>query len=113
MENNPSSGSSLLLPMALRWLVCVLGFLLLLGFHANRSTLNSTWLGPVGETTPPLQRGQARILFRTMPPPSTQSPIPDGNALISTSVLGMHSRMYDERYFEQLSLTIFKSVTVM
>jgi hypothetical protein len=27
--------------------------------------------------------------------------------------IGAHSRMYDERYFEQLSLTIFKSVTVM
>src|SRR5208283_2886707 len=40
-----------LVPIALRWLVgCVLGFLLLLVFHANRSTLNSTWLGPVSET---------------------------------------------------------------
>jgi hypothetical protein len=26
---------------------------------------------------------------------------------------GVHSRIYDERYFEQLSLTIFKWVTVM
>src|SRR5260370_28893950 len=40
-----------LLPVALRWAAgCVLGFLLLLVFHANRSTLNSTWLGPVSET---------------------------------------------------------------
>ena len=40
-----------LVPIALRWVAgCVLGFLLLLGFHANRSTLNSTWLGPVSET---------------------------------------------------------------
>jgi hypothetical protein len=29
---------------------CVLPFLLWLGFHANLPTLNSTWLGPVGET---------------------------------------------------------------
>lgn len=40
-----------LLPIVLCWAAgCVLGFLLLLGFHANRSTLNSTWLGPVSET---------------------------------------------------------------
>jgi hypothetical protein len=37
-------------PMARRWAArCVLGFLLLLVFHANRSTLNSTWPGPVDE----------------------------------------------------------------
>jgi hypothetical protein len=36
--------------MARRWAAgCVLGFLLLLVFHANRSTLNSTWPGPVDE----------------------------------------------------------------
>jgi hypothetical protein len=29
---------------------CFLGFLLLLGFHGNLPTLNSTWLGTVGET---------------------------------------------------------------
>jgi hypothetical protein len=28
-------------------------------------------------------------------------------------VKGAHSAIYDERYFEQLSLTIFKYVTVM
>jgi hypothetical protein len=40
-----------LLPIALRWAAdCFLGFLVLLVFHANRSTLNSTWLGPVSET---------------------------------------------------------------
>jgi hypothetical protein len=40
-----------LLPIALRWAAgCFPGFLRLLGFHANRSTLNSTWLGPVSET---------------------------------------------------------------
>jgi hypothetical protein len=40
-----------LLPMALLWAAdCFLGFLVLLVFHANRSTLNSTWLGPVSET---------------------------------------------------------------
>jgi hypothetical protein len=40
-----------LLPMALRWAAdCFLGFLLLFVFHANRSKLNSTWLGPVSET---------------------------------------------------------------
>jgi hypothetical protein len=49
--------------MALRWAAsCVLGFLLLLVFHANRSTLNSTWLGPVGETSQSLQRGRAFLL---------------------------------------------------
>jgi hypothetical protein len=30
---------------------CCLGFLLLLGFHTNLFLLNSTWLGPVGETS--------------------------------------------------------------
>src|SRR5216684_1342281 len=40
-----------LLPITLRCAAgCFLGFLLLFGFHANCSTLNSTWLGPVSET---------------------------------------------------------------
>jgi len=33
-------------------------------FHAKLSTLNSTWLGPVGETTQSLQRGRAAVLFQ-------------------------------------------------
>ena len=47
----------------------------LLGPHANCSMLNSTWLGPIGETSQSLHRGRAILLFRTTPPPSTQSPI--------------------------------------
>jgi hypothetical protein len=33
-------------------------------FHAKLSTLNSTWLGPVCETTQSLQRGRALSFFK-------------------------------------------------
>src|SRR5260370_35383387 len=46
---------------------CFLGFLRWSGFHANLSTLNSTWPGPVGETSQSPHRGRAAILFRTTP----------------------------------------------
>jgi hypothetical protein len=60
-------------PMALRWVVgCFLGFLLWLGFHANLSTLNSTWPGPVGET------------YSVSPAGSGRSPFQDNAATIYT-----------------------------
>jgi hypothetical protein len=40
-----------LLPTGLRRTTgCCFAFVLLFGFHANCPMLNSTWLGPVGET---------------------------------------------------------------
>jgi hypothetical protein len=45
-------------PILLPWMVgCFLGFLLWLGFHANLSTLNSTWPGRVGENLLSLPSG--------------------------------------------------------
>jgi hypothetical protein len=47
----PSLLAVYLVPMALCWAAgCFLGFLLWLRFHASLPMLNSTWLGPVGET---------------------------------------------------------------
>src|ERR1700730_6604521 len=67
-----------LIPMAARRRFgCFLDFPLWLGFHANLSTLNSTWPGPVDETHSVSPSGSAVLLFRTTPPPSTQSPIPE------------------------------------
>src|SRR6266481_10127803 len=66
-----------LVPIALCWIGCFIGFLPWLRFHASLPVLNSTWLGPVGETSQSLQRGRALLLFRTMPPPSIQSPTPE------------------------------------
>src|SRR5260370_31742589 len=61
------------LPIALCWAPgCLLGFLLLFGFHANLSTLNSTWLGPVGET------------YSISPAGSGPYPFPDNAATIYT-----------------------------
>jgi len=57
-----------LVPMVLRWMVgCSFAFLLCLGFHASLPMSNSTWLGPVGETSQSPQRGRAVLLFRTTP----------------------------------------------
>jgi hypothetical protein len=58
-------------------LVCFAEFfavLLRLRFHADLRILNSTWLGPVGDNTHSPHRGRAFVLFRTTPPPSSQSP---------------------------------------
>ena len=43
---------------------CFLRFVLMTMFHAKLSTLNSTWLGPVCETTQSLQRGRALSFFK-------------------------------------------------
>ena len=48
----------------------------------NLSTVNSTRLVPVGDPysatlIQSLHRGRAVVLFRTTPPPSTQSPVPE------------------------------------
>jgi hypothetical protein len=54
-----------LTPMAARCMVgCFLSFLGWLGFHANLSTLNSTWPGPVGETYSVSPSGSGRRPFQ-------------------------------------------------
>jgi hypothetical protein len=40
-------------------------------------TLNSTWLGPVGETFPVSPAGSGLSFFKECPPPSIQSPTPE------------------------------------
>jgi hypothetical protein len=69
-----------LVPFSVVWVAASFlsspGFFRLLAFHANLSMLNSTWLGPGGETYSISPAGSGHILFRT-PPPSTQSPIPE------------------------------------
>jgi hypothetical protein len=59
---------------------CFLGFLgsfSSLGFHATFPALNSTWLGPLGETLSVSPAGSGLSFFKEWPPPSIQSPTPE------------------------------------
>src|SRR5215831_8136023 len=64
-----------------RWVVRQVAFSLFscgLGFMLIFPRLNSTWLGPVGETDTISPAGSGLLSFAGQtPPPSTQSPIPE------------------------------------